>query len=54
MYTVRNADHIVVLEDGRIVEEGRHEELLAHGGLYTRLYDMNYATVSSGTDNPHL
>jgi subfamily B ATP-binding cassette protein MsbA len=36
--TIRGADLIVVLEHGRIVEQGRHDELLAHGGLYTSLY----------------
>jgi len=45
--TVREADKIVVLNQGRIVEEGRHEELLAKGGLYYRLYTLNWATNSS-------
>jgi ATP-binding cassette subfamily B protein len=36
--TIRNADLIVVLEHGRVVEQGSHEELLARGGLYTSLY----------------
>jgi len=36
--TVRDADQIFVLDRGRIVERGRHDELVAHGGLYATLY----------------
>ncbi len=36
--TIRDADRIVVVEDGRIVEQGRHDQLLATGGRYARLY----------------
>ena len=40
--TVRNADKIVVMEAGRVIEEGSHEELLARGGQYHRLYELQY------------
>ena len=36
--TVRDADQIFVLENGRIAERGRHDTLVAHGGLYAALY----------------
>lgn len=38
--SVRRADLILVMQNGRIVERGRHEELLARGGLYRQIYDL--------------
>jgi ABC-type multidrug transport system fused ATPase/permease subunit len=43
--TVRNADKIIVLDQGLIVETGKHEELLKHGGLYNQLYQRQMETV---------
>jgi len=40
--TVRRADKIVVLDQGRIAETGTHEELVSRGGIYQRLYDMQF------------
>jgi ATP-binding cassette, subfamily B, multidrug efflux pump len=42
--TIRGADRILVLQDGEIIESGDHDELMADGGLYSRLYRMNYAS----------
>jgi ATP-binding cassette subfamily C protein CydCD len=47
--TVRDADHIVVLDGGRVAEEGRHEALLARGGLYARLITRQLAGVAPVT-----
>ncbi|OGN98562.1 MAG: hypothetical protein A2Y58_00970 [Chloroflexi bacterium RBG_13_51_52] len=41
--TIKNADRIAVMDAGRIVEEGKHDELLSLDGLYARLYEMTYA-----------
>lgn len=43
--TVRNADRIFALNDGRIIEEGRHNELLTKGGEYSRLYELQFANL---------
>lgn len=40
--TVRRADVIFVIDEGRVVEQGTHEELLQNGGLYARLYDLQF------------
>ena len=47
--TVRDADQILVLDGGRIVERGRHEELVAVGGLYAELYRTQFAVADSPT-----
>ncbi|MBM3943912.1 MAG: ABC transporter ATP-binding protein [SAR202 cluster bacterium] len=51
--TVRDADRIVVLEQGRIVEEGPHSELMAKAGLYARLYRMNFREEGNGAIDGH-
>ncbi|HXO30587.1 MAG TPA: ABC transporter ATP-binding protein [Thermoanaerobaculia bacterium] len=50
--TIRRADTILVLEAGRIVEQGRHQELLALGGLYHNLYTRQYDLESNVFRNP--
>ncbi len=46
--TIRNADLILVMESGRIVEQGDHASLLARGGAYARLYESQFALAAEG------
>jgi ATP-binding cassette subfamily B protein len=57
--TVRNADQLLVLEDGEIVERGTHQELLDRNGAYHRLYmrqflrpDAETTAATNGTTQP--
>ena len=49
--TVRRADVIFVIDEGRVVEQGTHEELIHRGGLYSRLYELQFRTEE---DSPEL
>ena len=48
--TIRNADRIIVLQDGRVVESGSHAELMRARGLYARLYRLNYASFDDASE----
>ncbi|MCE5239441.1 ABC transporter ATP-binding protein/permease [bacterium] len=48
--TIRNADRIIVMAEGRIVEQGGHDELLQRDGLYRRLYESKELLGSGGDD----
>ena len=45
--TIRDADLILVMRDGDIVEQGRHEELLVKAGFYADLYNSQFDTIVS-------
>lgn len=46
--TVRRADVIFVIDEGRVVDQGTHEELLAGDGLYSRRYDLQFRGEDEG------
>jgi ATP-binding cassette subfamily B protein len=48
--TIRNADRIIVLQNGEIIEEGSHDQLMKKRGFYARLYNMNYASFDDIPD----
>lgn len=47
--TIRNADLILVMNDGDIVEQGTHQELLARGGFYAEIYNSQFERVEAGS-----
>ena len=49
--TVRTADAILVLDEGRIAEQGRHDELIARDGLYRKLYELQLLPASQRSTN---
>ena len=44
--TIRNADEILVMKDGSIIEQGSHDELMAKGGFYKNLYNSQFVKVA--------
>ena len=46
--TIRDADLILVMKDGDIVEQGNHQELLAKGGFYAELYNSQFEQKAAG------
>jgi ABC-type multidrug transport system fused ATPase/permease subunit len=51
--TIRDASRVVVMEHGRIAEQGTHAELLAHNGIYARLYRMTYEQSAPTNGDGH-
>lgn len=48
--TIRGADRIIVLQNGQVAETGNHDELMRRGGLYAKLYNLNYASFDDIPD----
>jgi subfamily B ATP-binding cassette protein MsbA len=48
--TIRRASKIIVIEKGRISEAGSHEDLIAHGGIYQRLHELQFADAAAAVD----
>ncbi|WP_011581987.1 MULTISPECIES: ABC transporter ATP-binding protein [Chelativorans] len=52
--TIRGADRILVLQNGQLIETGNHDQLMATGGLYSKLYNLNYASFDDIPDDELL
>jgi ATP-binding cassette subfamily B protein len=50
--TIRNADQVIVIQDGEVVERGKHDELLAKGGVYHGLYMSQFRREEQPTPVP--
>lgn len=48
--TIREADHIIVLQNGQLIEMGNHDQLMANGKLYAKLYNLNYSSFDDIPD----
>lgn len=52
--TIQHADRILVLDEGRIIEDGTHQQLLAAGGLYSHLYELQFRELDSARSGDQL
>ena len=52
LQSIADADMVLVLEEGRIVERGTHAELLVHGGLYAKLYEEQFRAAEEAPVGP--